>query len=162
MLLRMLDQITVMIGDQKQIASELANDTQAAYESTRTMLIAIVLGAIAIGAAAAAWMSISISRGLSRSVKLAEDIGAGDLTQTVEARGQDEIGDLMRAMNTMTENLREIVAEVTASASQVAAGAQQSAATAEQLSQGATEQAASTEQLGQGASEQAAATEQAS
>ncbi|GGE25292.1 hypothetical protein GCM10011390_50950 [Aureimonas endophytica] len=136
--------------------------SQSAYAATRLTLIAIVVGAILLGVAAALWMSISIARGLARSVKLAEDIGAGDLTQTVEAKGQDEIGDLLRAMNAMTDKLREIVSDVISSASQVAAGSQQSAATAEQLSQGATEQAASSEQLSQGANEQAATAEQLS
>ncbi len=159
---KLSDRLDQLNAEAARTAAAFTQDAQSAYESTRTMLLAIVVGAIAIGAAAAAWMAISISRGLNRSVKLAEDIGSGDLTQTADARAQDEIGDLLRAMNTMTENLRGIVSEVTSSAEQVAAGAQQTAATAEQLSQGATEQAASSEQLGQGASEQAAATEQAS
>ncbi len=148
-----LDQL---VDRAQQTADQYVSDAQAAYESTRTMLIAIVVGAIAIGAAAAAWMAVSISRGLNRSVKLAEDIGSGDLTQTADARAQDEIGDLLRAMNTMTENLRGIVSEVTGSASQVAAGSQQSSATAEQLSQGSTEQAAATEQASSAMEEMAA------
>ncbi|WP_294644493.1 methyl-accepting chemotaxis protein, partial [uncultured Aureimonas sp.] len=156
------DRLDELARQASESAQSSVTSAQANYESTRTTLIAIVIGALAIGAGAAAWMALTISRGLQRSVKLAEDIGAGDLTQTVAVRSDDEIGDLTRAMNTMTENLRTIVSEVTRSAEQVAAGAQQSAATAEQLSQGATEQAASTERLGQGAGEQAAATEQAS
>ncbi|WP_152044794.1 HAMP domain-containing methyl-accepting chemotaxis protein [Aureimonas psammosilenae] len=130
--------------------------TQANYASARNMLIAIVVGAIAMGLAAALWMSLSISRGLNRSVKLAEDIGAGDLTQTVDAKTRDEIGDLQRAMNTMTLRLREIVGDVANSSSQVASGSQQSSATAEQLSQGSTEQAAATEQASSAMEEMAA------
>ncbi|WP_193227569.1 HAMP domain-containing methyl-accepting chemotaxis protein [Aureimonas psammosilenae] len=162
----MADKVSAKLDELGGLANRAAEgfvaDANRSYETTRNMLIALVIGAIAMGIAAALWMSLSISRGLNRSVKLAEDIGAGDLTQTVDARGHDEIGDLQRAMNTMTVRLREIVGDVVTSAEQVAAGSQQSAATAEQLGQGAAEQAATTEQLGQGASEQAAATEQAS
>ena len=140
----------------QQVADQYVADAQATYVSTRNMLVALVAGALAIGAAAAAWMALTISRGLQRSVKLAEDIGAGDLTQTVAVRSDDEIGDLNRAMNAMTENLRGIVSEVTGSASQVAAGSQQSSATAEQLSQGSTEQAAATEQASSAMEEMAA------
>ncbi|MBM3604976.1 MAG: HAMP domain-containing protein [Alphaproteobacteria bacterium] len=127
-------------------AATAGAEAEAAYGQMRNTLIAIILAAIAIGAAAALWMSISISRGLTRSVKLAEAIGQGDLTQDVAARGSDEIGDLMRAMKTMTENLRRIVGDVVSSSAQVASGSQQSSATAEQLSQGSTEQAAATEE----------------
>ncbi len=135
---------------------------EARYEATRLTLIALIVGAVLIGAAAAIWMSLAISRGLTKSVKFAEAIGAGDLTQTAPVTSRDEIGDLLGAMNTMSARLREIVSDVTNSATQVAAGARQSAVTAEQLSQGATEQAASTEQIGQGANEQAATTQRLS
>nr|WP_062117566.1 CHASE3 domain-containing protein [Aureimonas sp. AU40] len=93
---------------------------------------------------------------LQRAVGLAQAISAGDLTQSVEITGRDEIADLQRAMNAMSGKLREIISDVIGSAQQVAAGSHQSASTAEQLSQGASEQAASTEQLGQGTVEQAA------
>ncbi|RIY02719.1 HAMP domain-containing protein [Aureimonas flava] len=148
--------IKTFVARTQETANGIIAQTQDNYAAIRNMMIAIVLGAIAIGAAAAAWMAISISRGLQRSVKLAEDIGAGDLTQVVDARGQDEIGDLLRAMNAMTENLRSIVSDVTGSASQVAAGSQQSSATAEQLSQGSSEQAAATEQASSAMEEMAA------
>ncbi|GGE25457.1 hypothetical protein GCM10011390_51120 [Aureimonas endophytica] len=154
------DRFSKRLDEMNAKATETARSyvasAQTAYESTRLTLIAIVIGAVLLGVAAALWMSISIARGLARSVKLAEDIGAGDLTQTVEAKGQDEIGDLLRAMNAMTDKLREIVSDVTGSSSQVAAGSQQSSATAEQLSQGATEQAAATEQASSAMEEMAA------
>lgn len=156
--LRMLSTGLVPLGDkldaqlaQISTAADASAATQEAtamadYQKMRTTLIAIILAAIAIGAAAALWMSISISRGLNRSVKAAEAIGRGDLTTEIDARGADELGDLMRAMKAMTENLRRIVGDVISSSGQVAAGSQQSSATAEQLSQGSTEQAAATEE----------------
>ncbi|WP_188913647.1 HAMP domain-containing methyl-accepting chemotaxis protein, partial [Aureimonas endophytica] len=134
-----VERIDAMNADATATAVGAVRASEETYASTRAMLLALVVGALGLGVAAAVWMSLSISRGLARSVKLAEDIGAGDLTQTVEAKGQDEIGDLLRAMNAMGDKLREIVSDVISSASQVAAGSQQSAATAEQLSQGATE-----------------------
>ncbi|WP_062014062.1 methyl-accepting chemotaxis protein [Aureimonas sp. AU4] len=145
-----------------EAADQSITSSAERFDTTRLSMIALVLAAIAIGAGAAAWISLSISRGLGRSVKLAEDIGAGDLTRTAEVRGHDEIADLTRAMNTMVMRLREFAGDVIASSSQVAAGSNQSAGTAEQLSQGASEQAATSEQLSSGAAEQSAATSQAS
>jgi methyl-accepting chemotaxis protein len=48
-----------------------------------------------IGAAGAAWILISVSRGLSQAVGLASRVEAGDLTHTAEIRGRDEIADLL-------------------------------------------------------------------
>ncbi|MDY8107620.1 methyl-accepting chemotaxis protein [Fulvimarina sp. 2208YS6-2-32] len=138
-------------------ASDNASATAlATYESTRITLISLILVAIALGVAAAIWMAISISRGLTRSVNAAEAIGRGDLTQDIDAKGNDEIADLLRAMQTMNQNLRDIAGDVLSSAEQVASGSQQSSSTAEQLSQGSTEQAAATEQASAAMEEMAA------
>ncbi|WAJ27895.1 HAMP domain-containing methyl-accepting chemotaxis protein [Antarcticirhabdus aurantiaca] len=129
-----------------ETAKEYLSQAESSYASTRNMLIVLALVAVALGAAAAAWLSLSISRGLSRAVTLADAIGAGDVSQRVEAKGSDEIGDLLRSMNTMSGKLSEIVGDVLGSAAQVASGSRQSAATAEQLSSGSTEQAAASEE----------------
>ncbi len=118
----------------------------AEYERTSSLLLAVILAALAIGAGAATWLSLMIGRGLNRAVNLADAIGAGDVSQRVEAKGSDEIGDLLRSMNTMSGKLSEIVGDVLGSAAQVASGSRQSAATAEQLSSGSTEQAAASEE----------------
>ncbi|WP_244493091.1 methyl-accepting chemotaxis protein [Aureimonas sp. AU20] len=88
----------------------------------------------------------NITRRLSGSVAVAEAIGRGDLSQRIEPKGSDEIGDLQRAMTAMNAKLREIVGEVSSSAAMVATGSGQSAATAESLSSGSTEQAAASEE----------------
>ena len=51
----------------------------------RTMMIALVVGAIALGVAMAAWMAVSISKGLSKAVSVARSIADGDLTQDITA-----------------------------------------------------------------------------
>ncbi|CAM3565846.1 methyl-accepting chemotaxis protein [Paracoccus nototheniae] len=153
----LLDDRLQEISQKSDTAATAANaNAKAAYETTRTTLLAIILGAIAIGTAAALWMALSISRGLTRSVRIADAIGTGDLTIEIDARGSDEIGDLMRAMSTMNQNLRQIVGDVISSSGQVASGSQQSSSTAEQLSQGSTEQAAATEEASAAMEEMAA------
>ena len=76
------------------------------YQTSRTILIitsAIVL-LLAIGAGV--WMSLSISRGLNRAGSLAKAVAIGDLDQSIEIRSNDEIKDLVGALNDMTANLR--------------------------------------------------------
>ncbi|WP_427024697.1 HAMP domain-containing methyl-accepting chemotaxis protein [Aureimonas ureilytica] len=142
-LVERIDQVTDDIGD---IATGYVSDTQAQFVTTRALLIALVVGAVAIGAGLASWMAVSISRRLMRSAASARAIGSGDLTQTIDVRGTDEIADLQRAMADMKARLAEIITDVSSSAGQVASGSTQSAATAEQLSSGSTEQAAASEQ----------------
>ncbi len=129
-----------------EIADEFLAKAESSYASTRNLMVALALAALVAGASAAAWLSLSIGRGLNRAVRLADAIGSGDVSERVEAKGSDEIGDLLRSINAMSEKLSHIVSGVLGSAAQVASGSRQSAATAEQLSSGSTEQAAASEE----------------
>ncbi len=138
-----MDRLTQMAEQSAQAYLERAD---AAYGSTRSFLIALVVGAVLVGAAAGLLIAASISRGLSQSISAAETISSGDVTQPIEGHGRDEVGDLLTAMERMRARLSGIVGGVIGSAGQVASGSALSAQTAEQLSSGSTEQAAASEQ----------------
>ena len=116
------------------------------FSAAKTVLVSIIAVAAAIGIAAALWIIVSLSRGLHRALTLTQRVAAGDLTQTAELRGNDEITELLSASNAMVLKLREVVTEVSAAVQQVAQGSAEMAATSEQLSQGANEQASATEE----------------
>jgi methyl-accepting chemotaxis protein len=77
------------------------------YQSIRTLVLAIAIAAALAATIAAVWMSLSIGRGLKRGVELAEAVAIGDLNHEVAHRSNDEIRDLISAMQKMTANLRE-------------------------------------------------------
>jgi len=98
---------TDLVAADKVAMGDAEDAAKANYESTRLILIAIAGAATLIGAIAAVWMSLSIARGLRRGVELAEAVAIGDLNHTVTHKANDEIKDLMSAMQRMTANLRE-------------------------------------------------------
>lgn len=116
------------------------------YAASRQLAILLTLAMVALGAIAATWIILTISRGLSRSIALAKRVASGDLIETAALRGNDEVTDLVRGLNDMVAKLRGIVGEVSSGSANVASGAGEMASTSEQLSQGATEQASSTEE----------------
>jgi methyl-accepting chemotaxis protein len=127
-------------------AKTAVTDTKAVYISTRQLLIGIVLVAFIGAALAATFIILSLSRGLAGAIRLAETVAAGDLRQTVEVTGTDEVSRLQNTLNSMVLRLREVVGDVTSTVRNVTSGSAQMAATSEQLSQGATQQASSTEE----------------
>jgi len=129
--------------DDKDVA--VAN-AQQRYENARLLAILLLVAAVTVGSVAATWILVTTTRGLSRANALARSVADGDLTQTAEASGNDEITDLLTALNRMCEKLRSVVTEVNGAARNVSSGAEQMASTSEELSQGATEQASSTEE----------------
>ncbi|OWU73703.1 chemotaxis protein [Marinibacterium profundimaris] len=116
------------------------------YLKARNLTFTVMVAIAAVGAVAGLWIVLTISRGLTRAIALSRKVAAGDLTETAKINSNDEIADLLGAMNEMTQSLRRVVGEVTSGAGQAASGAAEMASTAEQLSQGATEQASSTEE----------------
>ncbi len=142
----MEDRLGKVLALNLQQMADASTATDQQYASARTLLIGLMIGAAAIGAAAALWLVTSISRGLRAAIALSTAVSEGDLMETASLRGNDEVTDLTRALNTMVVKLRAVVGDVASSARNVASGSEEMSATAEQLSQGATEQASSTEE----------------
>lgn len=108
-------------------------------------IVALILAALI--AAAAYFLGRGIAEPLIRSVKLAEQVGKGDLTAELTLNQKDEVGMLVGALNNMIGKLKDTIGEVKEGAENVASSSEEMSATSEQLSQQTTEQAASTEQV---------------
>ncbi|CCG40771.1 HAMP domain-containing methyl-accepting chemotaxis protein [Magnetospirillum molischianum] len=103
-----LNGVTNLNTDQVNLAQKQAETT---YGSLRTQLLILVLASVLIAFAAAIYIAVSISRGLTKAVGLANAVAVGDLGQTIEVNTNDEVKDLVVALNRMTANLR-VTAEV--------------------------------------------------
>ncbi len=136
--------------------AEIAAESTAAAAFAKTLLMAIVTASLLIAVGAALWIALNISRGVAGAVSIANAVAAGDLTQTAKVQSNDEVGDLVTALNGTVEKLREVVGQVTSAAENMSAGSQELSASAEQLSQGSTEQASSTEEASASMEEMAA------
>ncbi|KMO11550.1 HAMP domain-containing methyl-accepting chemotaxis protein, partial [Methylobacterium platani] len=151
-----VEEVGKLRGYEESVAQGFVRETQSAYESTRTVLTAVVVGAVILGLAMALWLAVAISRGLAKAVSAAQSVAAGDLTRDVVPTGRDEVTDLLQAIQAMNVKLREVVGQVVTAAGNVSSGSQELSASAEQLSQGSTEQAASTEEASASMEEMAA------
>jgi methyl-accepting chemotaxis protein len=162
-------------------------DTDALYDSTRMLMIAIAAVATLIALVAGVWIAFGINRGLAKIAAAANAVALGDLDQTIEVKTNDEIKDLVNTINVMTANLRTTAAI----ARQIADGdlmvspkplsdkdtlgialeqmverlrgvVADAISASENVSAGSQELSASSEQVSQGATEQAASAEEAS
>ena len=121
------------------------------------MVIAAISLIVILAALTIVWVfTTRMKRALSSAVQLAESVANGDLRQTVDNTSKDEIGELLGVLNIMVLRLRDVVANVSTAARDVAAGASEMSSTSEALSQGATEQASATEEASASMEEMAA------
>ncbi|MGY2053274.1 methyl-accepting chemotaxis protein, partial [Methylobacterium sp. JK268] len=96
----------------------------------------------------------AVTENLQQITGIATAIASGDLT--VEAKPLSDKDALGRALETMVNRLRTVVADAMAAAANVSSGSQELSSSAEQLSQGSTEQASSTEEASASMEEMAA------
>jgi methyl-accepting chemotaxis protein-1 (serine sensor receptor) len=128
--------------------------SQERYASSRIIAISAIALGLLVGAAMAASLISGITRALAEALKLARSVADGDLTQRVEIRSNDELGQLLHALRAMNDKLAGIVTQVrhgtdsiaTASA-QIAAGNMDLSSRTEQQASSLEETASSMEEL---------------
>ncbi|NBB66074.1 HAMP domain-containing protein, partial [Pseudomonas sp. ODNR1LW] len=140
----------------KRLMAEAEHEAQAEFDEARMGLllaaVVILVGAV-IGAV---FIILNVRKGLARACEAVRLVAEGDLTRTVVATRQDEIGDMLMDLNRMIERLRGVIGDALSASDNVSAGSQELSSSSEQMSQGATEQAAAAEQASASMEEMAA------
>ncbi len=133
----------------RELAEQISKDaheqqaaaTRAGERATWISLV-LMLGLAGVGMALAVIISRSVVAPITEAVAVANRVAAGDLSTPVLARGQDEVGDMMRALASMSESLVRVIGHVRASIDSIGTASAQIASGNQDLSQ-RTEQAAS-------------------
>jgi methyl-accepting chemotaxis protein len=112
----------------------------------RTLLVALGMAALVLGAALAWALSRSITRPLNSAVRLAQTVAAGDLTSRIDVNSKDEVGQLLEALKAMNGSLLQTVTEVRSGTDTIATASKQIAAGNLDLSSRTEEQASSLEE----------------
>ncbi|MEG0000528.1 MAG: methyl-accepting chemotaxis protein [Comamonas sp.] len=133
-----LGQLMEVQLDQARTRYENAVETyQTAWIFTAGAVTLGVLLALLVGGA----MIRQISRQLGNAVAITDSVARGDLTVPIEARGKDEIAQLLRGLTTMRDNLAHLVSGVRANAQGVASASAEIASGNNDLSMRTEQQA---------------------
>ncbi len=84
-----------------------AEELAASYKSTRTMLIALSLVAVAVACLLAWLITRAIKRPLNHAVAVLGEIEKGNYANTVTVSSKDEIGQMLQGLERMQVALRE-------------------------------------------------------
>jgi methyl-accepting chemotaxis protein len=141
--------MTAKIDDLKQVEDVLSTDLLAEARtleegSALALTMNVLLMALVLLASVVMGFLISrsITRPLSRAVSVAERIAAGDLSMQIAATAQDEAGQLLTSMKSMSEKLTGLLGEIGAGADEISSLSGSVASTSLALSRGTNEQAA--------------------
>lgn len=137
------------------LSQELSEFTESTNSIIRQLVIVLIIGIIL-----SLIFSLLLARSIVKPLKtVMSSVGAvskGELKSIESSMGtagkrilrrKDELGEVIRSVNTLSESLGSVVGDIRQSAGEVNNGAQQLSASSQTLSQGANEQAASIEEL---------------
>lgn len=82
-------------------------------------MIALTAMALLFSILTALYLTRSITEPLGRAVGVANRVAGGDLTSRIEDISEDEIGNLMRALKAMNDNLRTLIGQARENSSSV-------------------------------------------
>ena len=146
----------ILLGhsDKLTVSQTAVRDTDAAQAKYFLLLaagLALIFGLVA------AWaITRQIIIPLSQTLEVAERVASGDLSHNLISLRQDELGQLQRAMQSMTVGLRELIGGISEGVTQIASAAEQLSAVTEQTSAGVNSQKVETDQVATAMNEMAA------
>lgn len=92
------------------VVIDVAVHTRRLWEARGKLIFlsqVLVAAALAIALVAGAWLADRITQPIWALAQAAKRVGSGDLEVSVTARSNDEVGELVRVFNRMTEDLAE-------------------------------------------------------
>ncbi len=148
------DALQRLAANQRKEIDDAGRAVQAANANARLALLVFGLAALLAGGALSIWLVRSITRPIQRAVRAANRIADLDLTETIEAHGHDETGQLLGALDSMQRSLKTLVTQVRTStdsintaSTEIADGNMDLSVRTEQASSNLQQTAASIEQM---------------
>ncbi|MBI4986594.1 MAG: methyl-accepting chemotaxis protein [Rhodocyclales bacterium] len=146
--------VEALVAIQKREAEAAGRSAQAASTRSLILLAAAILAALVSSLTVALVVARRITTPIAAAVGAASHIAGGDLTAAIDVRGNDETAQLLAAMRSMADGLKDLVRQIADSANQlgdathaVADDAHHIAATSSQQSSSLTAVAAAIEQM---------------
>ncbi|XKV47788.1 methyl-accepting chemotaxis protein [Pseudomonas sp. nanlin1] len=115
-------------------------DAKALIDSLFVAMCVAILVAFILAIGLGLVITRLITRPIANAVQAAQCVADGDLTRTIEPAGQDETGQLLRALATMQGNLRSTLQNISSASDQLASAAEELNAVTDESSRGLVQQ----------------------
>ncbi|MFZ5967804.1 MAG: methyl-accepting chemotaxis protein [Bacillota bacterium] len=122
-----------LIAHSKNTALEVNQKSMNLYKSTMNIMAAVIGLSIFIGLILGIILTKAITRSLRKGVELAETLGNGDLTRSVEINSNDEVGILIQSLNKAVENTKGLISEVVSNISILGTASEELSTTVEEV-----------------------------
>jgi len=143
----MAEQGTLLLQTSQAMTTSQTAVRDAGATQAKTLLAVATALALALGLLAAWAITRQIIIPLRQTLRAAERVASGDLTQNLQVNRRDELGQLQASMQRMTQGLRELIGGIGDGVTQIASAAEELSAVTEQTSAGVNNQKVETDQV---------------
>ncbi len=106
--LDVLDDAFMYLTKHKEEDAKVASEeTTRIYQSSRALMIALILGGVAVGIFFGLFISRIIKKPIQNLLEAADKLAIGDVNVSIEASSKDELGGLAQSFKAMAENIKE-------------------------------------------------------
>ncbi|CAE6821003.1 hypothetical protein R69888_06103 [Paraburkholderia haematera] len=137
-----------LVENNKTDADKAAENIRNSVETTRIVLLVMLLIAAVAAVLAGYWLLRAVTTPMAKVLQVVDIMRTGDLTQRLQLNRADEIGALEAGFNRMTDELTALVGQAQKSAVQVTTSVTEIAATSREQQATANETAATTTEIG--------------
>jgi methyl-accepting chemotaxis protein len=96
----------------EEVARQAADETDRTYQSSRRLLMTLVMSGVAAGIGLGLFIARSISKPLNDIAEIAKAVARGDLNQKIDLRSKDEVGSLAESFRALIEVVTALQAEL--------------------------------------------------
>ncbi|QOC97779.1 methyl-accepting chemotaxis protein [Pseudomonas putida] len=143
----MAEQGTLLLQTSQAMTTSQTAVRDAGATQAKTLLAVATGLALALGLLAAWAITRQIIIPLRQTLRAAERVASGDLTQNLQVNRRDELGQLQASMQRMTQGLRELIGGIGDGVTQIASAPEELSAVTEQTSAGVNNQKVETDQV---------------
>ena len=140
------ENMRALIKYQLEVGKAEYEQAAARFETARIVAIGLIVLSIALGLSIGSWLVRGISRSIAEALRFANSIAGGNLTDTVKIESNDEIGQLLAALQKMNDSLVDVVVQVRQGTDTISVASSEIAAGNQDLSSRTEEQASSLEE----------------
>ena len=122
-----------LIASHKQGATDANLENKQSYVNSITINRFITMIGFIVAILLGGFISINISKRLSKATQFAYSFGQGDLSQKMSILGKDEVGVLGKSLKKAIENMKVLLSEITIGSTDMSASSQELSATTEEM-----------------------------
>ena len=156
------EQIDILINYNLEEAKLSHKSSENSYKTSITLSIAVTIGAVIIAILTGSFIALWMSKNLKKVVEFADGLGKGDLTKKINIDTKEEIGQVAKSLNIATENIKNLIATIMESTTEMSAASEELSATSQEVSAKMEVVNEATRQISSGTQEASANTEEVS